>query len=210
MAVITISRELGSEGNRIANLLCEELGHCRLDTDMLMAIAREAGVDVDAVLAKEREVLRRPKLISADMTALYEKDPSAFVEEAEMDDRTYNRVVRETMEKYAREGDTVIVSRGGQMVLRDWPAAVHVHLYANPEVRVRRLVERMDISEAEAKQLIEQSDQRKREYIRRVHGNANWKDLRYYRLAIDTSLISPETAAQMIMLAARDGQVAQE
>jgi cytidylate kinase len=205
MAVITISRELGSEGDIITDLLCDTLGHCRLDLDMLTAIAREAGVDVEAVLDKEREVLRRPKLISADMTALYERDPTAFGEQADMDDQTYSRIVRETMEEYAREGDVLIVGRGGQMVLREWPMALHVHLYAGPEVRVRRLAERMAIGEAEARQLIEQSDQRKREYIRRVHNNANWKDFRYYHLAIDTSRISPEVAAQMIMLAVSEG-----
>lgn len=54
MAVITISRELGSEGERIADLLCRELGYCRLDRDMLAQIAGEAGVDIEAVLAKKR------------------------------------------------------------------------------------------------------------------------------------------------------------
>ena len=51
MAVITISRELGSEGDRIADLLCQELGYCRVDKDMLTHIAEEAGVDVEVVLA---------------------------------------------------------------------------------------------------------------------------------------------------------------
>lgn len=206
MAVITISRELGSEGDIITDLLCDRLRHCRLDPDMLTAIAKEAGVDVEAVLDKEREVLRRPKLISTDMTSLYERDPSAFGKEADMDDQTYSQIVHETMKEYAREGDVLIMGRGGQMVLREWPMALHVHLYADPEVRVRRLVERMGINEAEAKQLIEQSDQRKREYIRRVHNNASWKDFRYYHLTIDTGRISPEVAAQMIMLAAREGR----
>jgi cytidylate kinase len=205
MAVITISRELGSEGDIIADLLCDGLQYCRLDPDMLAGIAREAGVDVEAVLDKEREVLSRPKLISADMTALYERDPSAFGEEADMDDQTYSQIVRQTMEEYAREGNVLIVGRGGQMVLREWPMALHVHLYADPDVRVRRLMEREGIDEAEAKQRIEQSDQRKREYIRRVHGNANWKDLRYYHLTIDTSRISPEVAARTIMMAANGG-----
>ena len=66
MAVITISRELGSEGDRIADLLCQELGYCRVDKDMLSQIAREAGVNKAAVYyyfgGKEnlyREVLKK-------------------------------------------------------------------------------------------------------------------------------------------------------
>jgi cytidylate kinase len=107
------------------------------------------------------------------------------------------------MEKFAQEGNTIIVGRGGQMILRDWPTALHVRLYAPPEIRVRRLIERLNISEAEAKRRIARSDEQKRQYIRHVHKNASWKDLKYYHLAISTDHILPEVATQMIILAAR-------
>jgi cytidylate kinase len=209
MAVITISRELGSEGDKIADLLCEGLGYCRVDSAMLAQIAEEAGVNVEAVLAKERAVTRRPKLVSSDMTSLYRKDPSAFGKQDAIDDQTYARVVRETMEKYAQEGDAVIIGRGGQMILQDWPTALHVRLYADLEVRVRRLVERLDTSAVDAKRRIERSDEQKRQYIRHVRQNASWKNLKYYHLAIDTGRISPKVAAQIIISAARDVDEAQ-
>lgn len=203
MAVITISRELGSEGDRIVDLLCQELGYCRVDKAMLTEIAEGAGVDVEAVLAKERAVTRKPKLVSADMTSLYRKDPSAFGKQDALDDQTYTRVVRETMEKYAQEGNAIIVGRGGQMILQDWPAVLHVHLYADPEVRTQRLMERLSISETEARRRIERSDEQKRQYIRQLRQNASWKNLQYYHLAIDTGRISPEVAANMIVLAVK-------
>ena len=203
MTVITISRELGSEGDRIADLLCQELGACRIDKDMLSQIAREAGVDVEAVLAKEKAVLGKPRLISRDMTSLYSKDPSAFEKESAVDDQTYERIVRETMEEFARQGNGVIVGRGGQMILRDWPGALHVRLYAPLEVRVQRIIQRFDISEAQARRRVTRSDEQKRQYIRHMHNNASWKDQKYYHLAINTGDISPQVAAQIIMLAAR-------
>jgi cytidylate kinase len=203
MAVITISRELGSEGDKIADLLCQELGYSRVDKEMLTHIAEEAGVDVQAVLAKERSVTRKPKMISSDMTSLYSKDPTAFGKKAAIDDQTYARIVRETMEKFAQEGNAIIVGRGGQMILREWPTALHVRLYASPEIRVQRLIERLSISEAKARRRIARSDEQKRQYIRQVHKNASWKDLKYYHLAISTDHILPEVATQMIILAAR-------
>jgi len=208
MAVITISRELGSEGDKIADLLCQELGYCRVDKDMLLQIAREAGVDVEAVLAKEKAMLRKPRLISGDMTSLYSKDPGAFEKKSALDDQTYTRIARETMEQFARQGNGVIVGRGGQMILRDWPGALHVHLYAPPEVRVQRIVQRFHITEAEARRRIAESDEEKRQYIRAMHNNAGWKDLKYYHLAINTGDISPAVAAQIIILAARDKEKA--
>ena len=203
MAVITISRELGSGGDQIADLLCEKRGYCRLDKDLLSHIAEEAGVDVKAVLAKERAFARRPRLVSQDMTSLYRKDPSAFGKRADMDDQTYANVVRETMEKFAREGNTVIIGRGGQMVLRDWPTGLHVHLYAPEAVRVERLTERLNISAAEARRRIAASDERKRHYIRLMHNNASWKNPKYYHLSIDTGRVPPQAAAELILLAAQ-------
>jgi cytidylate kinase len=204
MAVITISREEGSNGDLIADLLCDHLGYCRVDKALLTSIAQEAGVDVEAVLEKERAVTNKPRLISDQMTSLYGRKPSAFGKSGSMDDQTYARVVREAMERYAREGNAVIIGRGGQMVLRDWPSALHVHLYAPLKVRVERLKERQQISDLEAKRRIAASDERKRLYVRQAHANANWKDLKHYNLAIDTGAISAETAAEMIIRATKD------
>jgi cytidylate kinase len=208
MAVITISRELGSKGSHIADLLCENLGYCRVDKALLSQAAAEAGVDVKAVLAKERAVTSQPRLISDQMTSLYGRAPSAFGRKGGLDDQTYARIVKETMERFAQEGNAVIVGRGGQMVLRDWPTALHVHLYAPLEVRMQRLRERLNISELEAKRRLSTSDEQKRLYIRNAHKNANWRDPKHYHLMINTGYITPETAAEMIIQSAKNRESA--
>ncbi len=203
MAVITISRELGSLGDQIADILCQKLGYCRVDKEVLAQIAQEAGVDVKAVLEKEKSMSSKPKLISDQMTSLYGRAPGAFERKSELDDQTFARVVRETLTRFAQQGNAIIVGRGGQMILQNWPGALHVHLFAPLEVRVERLIQRLNISELEAKRMIAQSDEQKRLYIRNVYQNANWKDLKHYHLAINTGLIQPETAADMILRAAQ-------
>lgn len=201
MAVITISRELGSEGDKICDLLCEAMGFCRVDKAMLFQIAEEAGVDVEAVQELEQNVTKRARLVSGEMTSLYRKQASAFDKPGAIDDKTYTQVLEETVKEYAKQGDAIIVGRGGQMILRDWPGALHVRLYAPLEVRVQRIIEREGASAAQAQRTVEQSDERKRQYIRRMHNNADWRNLKYYHLAIDTSRIAPEAAVQMIILA---------
>ncbi len=201
MAVITISRELGSEGDNIAEILCQTLGHKRVDKAILTQIAEEAGVDVEAVLAKERSVTSGPRLVSGEMTSLYRKQPTAFEKKSALDDQTYDRVLREAMERFAKEGNVIIVGRGGQMILRDWPTALHIRLYAPLEERVQRLMQRENISEPEAKRRVTRSDEQKRQAIRQMHNNAEWTNLKYYHLAIDTARIPPEVAAKIIVLA---------
>ncbi len=201
MAVITISRELGSEGDKITDLLCQALGYRRVDKAMLAQIAKEAGVDAEAILAMERSFTTRARLVSSEMTSLYSRQPGAFEKKAALDDQTYERVVRETMEEYARQGDVIIVGRGGQMVLRDWPTALHVHLYAPLKVRIQRVAQRFAILEQAAERRIAESDEEKKQYIRHMYKLADWKDLKYYHLAINTAHVAPEVAAQIITLA---------
>lgn len=203
MAVITISRELGSEGDRICDLICEALGYCRVDKEVLLQVAEEADIDIDAVQELEESFTKRARLVSGEMTSLYQKQASAFDRPGAIDDRAYAQVLKDTMEDYARQGDVIIVGRGGQMILRDWPDALHVRLYAPEEVRARRLLTREGLTEAQARRKIQQVDEQKRQYIRRMHNNADWRNLKYYHLAIDTSRIPLETAAEMIVLAAQ-------
>ena len=207
MAVITISRETGSAGDQIADLLCQELGYQRVGKAIISQVAQEAGVDVEAVLAKETQAASRARLISSEMTSLYRKQPGAFEKQAALDDATYARILQQTMEQYAQTGRAIIVGRGGQMALRDWPTAVHVRLYAPLEVRIPVVSQRFNISPQEAQQQLKRSDEQKRQYIRAMYKNAEWTNLKYYHLAINTAAIPPEIAAQMIILAAQNKDV---
>ncbi len=203
MTVITISRELGSGGDEIADIVCERLGYPRVDKDVLMEIAEEAGVDVDAVQRLESSFTKRARLVSGEMTSLYRKQASAFDQPGAIDDRTYAQVLKETLTSFAGRDDVVIVGRGGQMVLRVWPGALHVCLSAPPETRAERIVQREALSAQQALRLVERSDEQKRQYIRHMHNNADWRNFKYYHLMIDTSRVSAATAAAMIVLAAR-------
>jgi cytidylate kinase len=202
MSVITISRELGSEGDRIADKLCESLGYCRVGKEMLMQIAEEAGVDIEAIQAMEEGFVKRARLVSGEMTSLYRKQATAFEKRGVLDDQTYAKVVRDTMLEYAQEGSALIVGRGGQMILRDFPGVLHVRLFADETIRAQRLMARESLSEKEAIRQIQQSDEQKRQYIRHMFNNADWRNSKYYHLIIDTGRISPEAAAEMIKVAA--------
>jgi cytidylate kinase len=202
--VITISRELGSEGDTICDMICEKTGLSRMDKALLMQIAEEAGIDVEEVIEMEKGFTKRARLVSGEMTSLYRKQASAFDGSRAIDDKTYAQVLRETLEDHARQGNVLIVGRGGQMVLRDWPGALHVRLFAPEEVRVQRLMARQGLSQTEAARMVQQSDEQKRQFIRQMFNNADWRNPKYYHLTIDTGRIPLATVAELIMLAAQE------
>jgi len=203
MAVITVSRELGSEGDKIANLVCQQLGYNRVDKDVFVRIVEDTGFDRAELEKLEGEFVKKPHFVSADMTSLYRKQPGAFQKKLALSEDAYRELLRGAVEEYARQGNAVIVGRGSQMILRNWPNALHVHLYAAPGVRARRIAARLGLSEADAMRKIQAADEHRRRYIRHMHNNANWKRLDYYHLAIDTGRICPDAAAKIVVGAAR-------
>jgi CMP/dCMP kinase len=203
VTVITISRELGSEGDIICDIICEKMGFSRMDKALLARIAEEAGIDAEAVEEMERGFTKRARLVSGEMTSLYRKQASAFDGARAIDDRTYAQVLHDTIEDYARQGNALIAGRGGQMILRDWPGTLHVRLYAPEEIRVQRLMARDSIAQADATRLVQRSDEQKRQFIRQMFNNADWRNPKYYHLTIDTGRISIETAATLVVLAAQ-------
>ncbi len=203
MVVITVSRELGSEGDSICDIVCEKLGFRRMDKAVLMQIAAEAGIDVEAVIEMEKGFTKRARLVSGEMTSLYRKQAAAFDRPGVMDDRTYAQVLNESILEYAREGNALIAGRGGQMVLRDWPDALHVRLYAPEDIRVQRMMARDGLSQVDATRMVQRSDEQKRQFIRQMFNNADWRNSKYYHLTIDTGRIPSATVAELIVLAAQ-------
>jgi cytidylate kinase len=198
MTVVTISRELGCEGTRIAEAVAVELGaHC-VDKEVLAEMARLAGVSVQAVVDAEERLLSRPAVVSDEMRAFFKRSqaPGGFSEERYIEQMTA------AIRAMADQGDVVFVGRGAQMILAGRAGTLHVHLYAPEDVRAARIAQRRGLTDAGAAlRLIQQSDEQRRDWYRRFFNRANWKDPRYYHLMINTGHIPAERAVEIIVRA---------
>lgn len=203
MSVITISRELGSEGTDIAHMVAERLGYECLDREFIADIAREAGVEEAHISDKEESISARPRIVGPEMAAFFRRRRYASPQPREaLEDQAYIELVRKVIYDRAEDGNVVVLGRGGQMVLRNWPGALHVYITAPLEVRVTRVAEERGIGRQLAERLVSESDRRKRDYIRHFYNNADWRNPRYYHLIVDTGRIPPEVAAEIIIRAA--------
>ncbi|MGB3905185.1 MAG: cytidylate kinase-like family protein [Anaerolineae bacterium] len=107
-------------------------------------------------------------------------------------------MVEMVIRNLALEGNVVIVGRGGQVLLRDTPCALHVLIVAPFERRVFTLVEREGIEERDASARLRASDRARMDYLRRYHG-VDWLDPSLYDVAINTFKISSPLAAELIV-----------
>jgi cytidylate kinase len=181
MAVITISRQLGSLGCDIAHTVADQLGYRIVWRELINEAARQAGAPQVA-------------LAVIDELDIFGLTPSA------KEYRAYRNAVQQVMERLASEGDVVIVGRAGQAILRGRPDVLHVRICAPAHIRAERLAARQGITIEGAIAQVEASDKSRRNYLKRFY-RANWDNLSLYDVIINTERLSSEAAASLIIQA---------
>lgn len=109
----------------------------------------------------------------------------------------YSELIRRVIVEYAQAGNVIIAGRGGQVVLRDFPNALHVRIHTPEELRILRLTERLGLDRKEAERQIRQGDKERGRYMKHFY-NARWDDPDLYHLVINTGKISADLATQLI------------
>jgi cytidylate kinase len=208
MAVITISRQLGSGAEQIAKQLCQLLGYAYFDANLMRSVVSESGLPlaepidytehdyrVQSVLEK---LLPMRRLVGHALV----RWPSGRSELREFYEHESVELVRFLMRAAARRGNIIIVGRGGQAILKDTPDAMHIRVVAPLVERIRRTQHTLGILRADAVRLINERDRAAAEYLRRFHGIA-WDDPLLYHLVINTGRWSTGRAANLIVDALR-------
>lgn len=187
MAIITISRQIGSGGDELAVRLANELQFTLVDHTLLV------------------ELLNAQDLSQSDFEALDEEE---LPEERRLgeEDRVYVDLLPTLMTDLATEKDLVVLGRGGQYIFRGFPGALHVRIVADAKERIQRLRKECGIDEHAAARLVEESDETRRRFIRYHYG----EDLDvavHYDLVVNTDRVSVETATRLVRLAVEFGDL---
>jgi cytidylate kinase len=105
----------------------------------------------------------------------------------------------------AKQGDTLFVGRGGQVLLRAFECALHVRITASVETRVRNLVER-GYHETAAIKAMERSDHERGSFIRFAFG-VDWGDTTLYDVVLNMDKVSVNLAVETILTMARSSDM---
>ncbi len=195
--VITVGGEYGSGRAEIGQAVAGRLGWRLLDNCLIEDIARMAHLDpalckhfdesTDPWFHRLRKALWHGGFEGVATTTETEPDADAIA-------AVGHRVIREA----ARQGNCVIVGRGGQCVLQGEKEAFHVFVYAPRHERIAR-VQRRDGPQVDAEELTDTWDRRRSAYIRRQFGQ-DWTNRHLYDLMLCSSM--GEAAAAAAVLAA--------
>ncbi len=183
--VLTINREFGCGGGRIAETIAGWLGWRLLDRDIIDAIAYEAHVSPNVVRHDDEHVdswLRRfnqQAMRSAALGAgLVLREDSVFDAEQTV------KLTQKIVEQAWTEGNCVIVGRGAQCILQHKPDVYHVFVYAPLKERILRLRTRLEKG-ANIEQRIRTVDEQRAKYLQQFFGKS-WCNIHLYDLMISS------------------------
>jgi cytidylate kinase len=197
--VLTVNREFGSGGGRIAQKIAEWLDWKLLDRDIIDAIAYAAHVDANVVRHYDEHVdswLRRinqQAMRSAALAAGLELGEDAVFDAEEM-----VKLTQKIVEQAWTEGNCVIVGRGAQCILQHKPDVFHAFVYAPLRERIVRLRTRLEKG-ANVEQRIRTVDGERAKYLEQYFGKS-WCNLHLYDLMI-SSHADDESTARVILQA---------
>lgn len=178
MGIITISREFGSGGETVARLVAEKTQFLLVNKDTITEGLTKYGI--------EKPLEELEKIVGS---AECDQVSQQYVEA--MHDHIYDLAIRNNL---------VILGRGGSILFRDYPPALHVRVVAQFTQRVQRVMKLYDLNSKTAVKLVKEKDYEKRRYYRQVF-DANWNNMRVYDLVLSTEKMGFEDAADIIVAA---------
>lgn len=213
MAVITISRQYGSGGREIAALVCDLLGYRYLDKHLIIKTALEAGLSQGDMLEFreespgarnfiERLLLPGPPAAAEITLRTPANDDSRSLTLEMLDSEKCRALVRSVIHAEYKDGNAVIVGRGGQAVLQGLPGVLHVLVQASMPARILRIQQLEGVGMEQAYHSAIEHDRTTARYLDRVFG-VRWDDPMLYHMELNSSLVGVEQAAQIIAHAAR-------
>lgn len=203
MSVITISRQYGSYGDAVAELVCDRLGYRCLDKNLMRELAAQAGLKPNKVISHLSEDQYRPRTLVERFFAdagPYSRHPVMWAEYGAEKGREQlaTELIIQLIQAAYQKGNVVIVGRGGQVVLREKPDVLHVRLVAPLGIRIRRHQIRAGLNAEAAREEVLERDLASAEFIQSYYG-ADVADPSLYDLIINTGGLSLAVAADLII-----------
>jgi Cytidylate kinase-like family len=226
MAVITLSRQIGSHGEEIATGVAQALGLRLIDAAAINRAAQQAGVPQRALAELEHEgeqglasqVLKALQIMpspspGSDVTTGQGEAPgrplsrlwapglfSPAAPPISASFESYIRVVGLVVQQLAKEGNVLIVGRGGQVLLRRVRGALHLQIVAPFDRRVKTVMIEEKLDKRAASSRVRANDRARADYLRRYH-DVDWLDPTLYHLVINTGYIPVAAAVDLIVKA---------
>lgn len=184
MAIITVSREMGTGAYQIASDVAQRLKYTLIDGPRIKSLAAKYG-------------------LTPEMLQMVDEKPPSYVTAEDRKRAAALNVIELIILDLARKGNVVIYGRGGQDLLQDCKNILRLRFIADFEERVERFAEREWIDPDMARSLIRRSDLQRGGFIH-FYFDRDWNDPNNYDLVFNTSRLSEATIVECIIATVKE------
>jgi cytidylate kinase len=206
---ITISRQMGSGGSYIGQIIAKRLGLKYIDREVLHLAAKEFGCDEETIAARSERCSSFWERVLGGLSFGAPDSPYNPPPLGNFSDRELFEKQTQILKRIATQEDCVVVGWAGVFLLPRHRGMFSVFCHAPKSFRVKRLMSiYQDLTEEKARALIQESDRTREIYFNEMTDH-DWTCAKNYNLSIDTS-VQPlaEIAELVIELSAKQRQVA--
>jgi cytidylate kinase len=195
MAVITISRQYASQGKFFAQDLAKALKYSYVDKKIYQKIAEKENISFEDLKALESitglGIDFFQKLINDDYIkrVIGKKDLS-------FEHNEVVEMISKTILDFALKDNIVIVGRGSQCILQNFPNCYHVKIVREFKDRVNLMIKH-GVTEKGAVSTLKRKDEERKNYIKKFY-NCDWNSPELYHLTINLSKISTEKGIAIV------------
>lgn len=179
MAVVTISREFGSEGNYIGIKVAEALGY-------------------HSVFKKEINKVFEQFGISTFEKIYYTERHYSFWSKFEDMRRETMEMLTEVIRTFAYHGNVVIIGRCGYAILGTFTDVFNVRIQAPLPIKVERIMKEEMLDRDNAKRFVQEEDS-KRARILQLYYSTRWDRTSAFDMVINTGKVPLDSAASLIV-----------
>lgn len=199
--IITIGRQFGSAGREIGEKVAAYFDIPCYDKELLSRAAKESGFCEEMIETHDERPTNSFLYNLVMDTYSFGYNASSF-----MDMPISHKIFLaqfDTIKKIASEGACVIVGRCADYALSDYENGIHLFIYGEDKVKTKRIMEKYNLSESKAKDMIIKKDKQRQSYYN-YYSSKKWGRADSYDLCINSSLLGIDGTVKLIIQAIED------
>ncbi len=194
--IITIGRQFGSGGREIGEKLAAHLGIKCYDKELLSLAAKESGY-CEEMIKNHDERPTNSFLYNLVMdTYSFGYNASSFVD-MPISHKVFLAQF-DTIKKLADEESCIIVGRCADYALAEYKNSIHLFIYGEEECRIKRIMEKYQLTEAKAREMMLKKDKQRQSYYN-YYSSKKWGRADSYDLCINSSVLGIDGTVKLIL-----------
>lgn len=194
--VITISRQYGSGGRTIGEMLAKKLNIHYYDKELLRLASEDSGIN-EGLFENADEKVKMRQLFSIVKNVYHGQLIPPESEDFVTSNNLFNYQAK-VIKELAQEQSCVIIGRCADYVLKDYDNVLSVFIHAPFDYCMEQASKKLSMPSKEMEKYILKTDRRRAEYYK-YHTGREWTDARNYDLCLDSSKLGFDRCVEEII-----------